>query len=60
MLYVMQNLKEYYFMFLLAMYLFVCKHKKSYVNTLPIDRIKAIKLVEHCYTDYTEVCPTRI
>ena len=31
------------------MYLFVYKHKKSYVNTLAID----IELVEHCYTDST-------
>ena len=38
-------------MFSLTMYLFVCKHKKSYVNILAIDRIKAIKLVEHCYID---------
>ena len=51
MLNVMQNLKEYYFMSLLTMYLFMCKHKKSYVNTLAIDRIKAVKLVEHYYTD---------
>ena len=55
MLYVMQNLKEYYVMFLLTMYLFVCKHKKSYVNALAIDRIKAIKLVEHCYTDSSKI-----
>ena len=46
MLYVMQNSKEYYFMFLLIMYLFMYKHK---VDTQAIDRIKAIKLVEHCY-----------
>ena len=38
-------------MFLLIMYLFMYKHKKPYFNTPAIDRIKAIKLVEHCYTD---------
>ena len=47
----MQNLKEYYFMFLLIVYLFKYKHKKSYFNTQTKDRIKVIKLVEHCYTD---------
>ena len=26
------------------------KHKKSFFDTQAIDRIKAIKLVEHCYT----------
>ena len=51
MLNVMQILKEYYFMFSLTMYLFMCKHKKSYVNTLAIDRIKAVKLGEHSYKD---------
>ena len=53
MLNVLQNLKEYYFMFSLTMFLFVCKYKKQFVNTLAIDRIKAIiiKLVKHCYTD---------
>ena len=40
-------------MFLLNVYLFMYKHKKSYFNTQAIDRIKAIKLVEHCYTDST-------
>ena len=38
-------------MFLLIMYLFMYKHKKSNFNVLAIDRIKAIKLAEHCYTD---------
>ena len=38
-------------MFLLIIYLFMYKHKKSNFNTQAIDRIKAIKLVEHCYTD---------
>ena len=38
-------------MFSLIMFLFMCKHKKSYVNTFAIDKIKAIKLVEHGYTD---------
>ena len=51
MLNVMQNLKEYYFMYSLIMYLFMYKHKTSFVNTLAIGRIKVIKLVEHCYTD---------
>ena len=50
-LYMIQNLKEYYFMFWLIVYLFMYKHKKSYFDTQVIDRIKAIKLVEHCYTD---------
>ena len=56
-LYMMQNLKEYHFMFWLIVYLFMYKHKESFFDTQVIDRIKAIKLVEHCCTDSTLYSP---